>query len=991
MRFFRITALLVAAVLFAGVAFAQGNPSATLTGRVINEGQGLPGVTVTVKSPNLQGTRTAVTSVNGDFVLPQLPPGDYNVTYTMSGFQTVTRQVKLSAAQTSNVQVTMSLAAVAAEAVVVAQSETISQTQQAAQTVTTDTLAKLPTARNINSAINLAPGVSFNGPGGQPVISGGMSFENLFLVNGVAVQDNVRNTALTLFVEDAIQEQTVATSGISAEYGRFAGGVVNVITKSGGNTFSGSFRDTLTNDKWTTRTDYKNSAGVNPEVKVDKINPTYEATIGGPILKDAIWFFGAGRFAKTDISRTTSAPASFSYTEGRDQKRYEGKLTFSLGGKHTLLANYQNISDKQDNNSYPNAAGIYDAQSLYNRETPQELISGNYSGTLTDNFFVEAQYSQRKFTFINSGSRYTDLINGTLMVDRSNSVRWWSPTFCGVCDDEKRDADQALVKGTYFLSTKGAGSHNLVFGGELYDDQRFANNYQSGSNYRIYTKGTIVRNGVVYPVLDTAATGTPTSFIRWTPIAEGSQGNSFKTWSAFLNDTWTLNRNLTFNVGVRWDKNDGHDASGVKTVSDSKFSPRLGVVWDVKANGDLLVNASYARYVAAIANGQGDAAAVGGQPATIDFDYRGPAINPDPNATNLTSTADAIAAVFNWFNANGGTNRPTRGNPFIPGLSPQIRGSIASPNTDEFAFGLTKRLGQRGSVRTDLVYRTASDFYAQQLDPTTGTATGSIGGVTKTVDRAFLVNTNDLSREYWGFSLNASYRPLDGLSLQGNWTWSRLRGNVDGETATSGPTSSAVLTNPEYFSKSWAYPVGDLANDRRHKVRLWAIYDIPLNLNWFRWSASILQSYDSGQPYSAYLSTAVDTRPYVTNPGYLNPPTSVGYYFSGRGAFKLDSVYSTDLGMSLNFKVAGTFELFVEPQVLNVLNQQNLVAVNTTVETKVTRSTDYVAFNPFTDTPKQGARGTGANWNYGPSFGQPTAPSSYQTPRTYRVSVGLRF
>ena len=378
MRFFRITALLVAAVLFAGVAFAQGNPSATLTGRVINEGQGLPGVTVTVKSPNLQGTRTAVTSVNGDFVLPQLPPGDYNITYTMSGFQTVTRQVKLSAAQTSNVQVTMSLAAVAAEAVVVAQSETISQTQQAAQTVTTDTLAKLPTARNINSAINLAPGVSFNGPGGQPVISGGMSFENLFLVNGVAVQDNVRNTALTLFVEDAIQEQTVATSGISAEYGRFAGGVVNVITKSGGNTFSGSFRDTLTNDKWTTRTDYKNSAGVNPEVKVDKINPTYEATIGGPILKDAIWFFGAGRFAKTDISRTTSAPASFSYTEGRDQKRYEGKLTFSLGGKHTLLANYQNISDKQDNNSYPNAAGIYDAQSLYNRETPQELISGNH-------------------------------------------------------------------------------------------------------------------------------------------------------------------------------------------------------------------------------------------------------------------------------------------------------------------------------------------------------------------------------------------------------------------------------------------------------------------------------------------------------------------------------------------------------------------------------------------------------------------------------------
>ena len=164
MRFARFTALLVATVLFAGIAFAQGNPTATLTGRVINEGQGLPGVSVTVKSPALQGTRSAVTSVNGDFVLPLLPAGDYTVSFTMSGFQTVTRQVKLSAAQTTPVQVNMAISAVAAEAVVTAQTETISQTQQNAQTLTTDTLAKLPTARNIASAVNLAPGVTGNGP-----------------------------------------------------------------------------------------------------------------------------------------------------------------------------------------------------------------------------------------------------------------------------------------------------------------------------------------------------------------------------------------------------------------------------------------------------------------------------------------------------------------------------------------------------------------------------------------------------------------------------------------------------------------------------------------------------------------------------------------------------------------------------------------------------------------------------------------------------------
>ena len=995
MRILRFTALLVVAVLFAGIALAQGNPTSTLTGRVINEGQGLPGVTVNVKSPTLQGTRTAVTSVNGDFVLPQLPPGDYTVTFTMSGFQTVSRQVKLSAAQTTQVLTTMSLASVAAQVAVVAQTETISQSQQAAQTVTTDTLSKLPAGRNINSAIDLAPGVSFNGPGGQPVISGAMSFENLFLVNGVAVQDNVRNTSLQLYVEDAIQEQTVATSGISAEYGRFAGGVVNVITKSGGNVFSGSFRASLTNDEWTTRTDYVNSAGVNPEVKVDKVVPTYEATIGGPIFKDVLWFFGAGRMADTETSRNTASPVSAPYVFEQDEKRFEGKLTFSIAGRHTLLANYQKIESEQLNNGF---STFYDLRSLDDRELPQELISGNYSGTITDNFFVEAQYSERKFAFVGSGSNFTDLINGTILLNRGqSSYRWWSPTFCGVCDDETRDANQALLKGTYFLSTKGLGSHNIVLGGELFDDQRFSNNYQSGSNYRIYHSNLIVRgtdaagNPNLFPVIDSSAAGSSPSFIRWTPILEGTQGNSFKTWSVFANDTWALNRNLTFNVGLRWDKNDGTDGGGVKTVSDDKLSPRLGVVWDVKANGDLLVNASYARYVAGIANNQGDAASVGGQPATIDYDYRGPAINVGlgPNDP-LVSPEEAIRRVFEWFYANGGTSRTTRGNPSIPGLNPNIETGLASPNTDEFAFGLSKRLGSRGTVRGDVVYRSAADFYAQRVDTSTGTVTGSFEGITKTLDKALVENTATLEREYWGFTLNASFRPVTGLSLQGNWTWSRLRGDLDGETATSGPTSSGVLSYPEYFDRAWSYPVGDLANDRRHKVRFWAIYDLPFTLRWLQASVSLLQSYDTGLAYGAVGT--VDTRPYVTNPGYLNPPSTVTYYFTGRDAFRIDDNYSTDLGMSLVFRTLGSLEIFVQPQVLNVFNHQNLDGVNTSVETRASQgSSAYAAFNPFTQTPTQGPRGSGANWNYGASFGKPTSPANYQTPRTFRISLGIRF
>ena len=115
-----------------------------------------------------------------------------------------------------------------------------------------------------------------------------MSFETLYMVNGVTVNENLRGQAYDLYIEDAIQETNVATAGISAEYGRFGGGVVNVITKSGGNLFSGSFRDTLNNDNWRTLTPFETDAAsphdpaAQGATRIDKTVPTYEYTARRP-------------------------------------------------------------------------------------------------------------------------------------------------------------------------------------------------------------------------------------------------------------------------------------------------------------------------------------------------------------------------------------------------------------------------------------------------------------------------------------------------------------------------------------------------------------------------------------------------------------------------------------------------------------------------------------------------------------------------------------
>ena len=151
----------------------------------------------------------------------------------------------------------------------------------------------------------MAPGVHPTGPAGAFSFGGSVSFENLFLLNGVSINENIRGQAFDTAIEDAIQETTVANGGVSAEFGRFSGGVVNIITKSGGNRFSGSFRESLNNDKWRTLTPFETERlATTPEPRIDNVVPTYEYTLGGPIMRDRLWFFTSGRLRDESQGRT---------------------------------------------------------------------------------------------------------------------------------------------------------------------------------------------------------------------------------------------------------------------------------------------------------------------------------------------------------------------------------------------------------------------------------------------------------------------------------------------------------------------------------------------------------------------------------------------------------------------------------------------------------------------------------------------------------------
>jgi outer membrane receptor for ferrienterochelin and colicin len=986
-------ALFAVGLFLAGGAMAQ-LPTATLGGRASADAQALPGVSVVIKSVSLQGERAAVTSVSGDYAFVNLPPGDYQVDFKLDGFRAQSRVLKLSASQASRLDVAMRLAGVAADATVLGKTEQVSQSSTGAATFTEDFLAKLPTTRSISEAVRLTPGVNANAPFGVS-ISGGQSIENLYTVNGVVVQDNVKGTLLDLYIEDAVLETTTLTSGVSAEYGRFTGGVINTVTRSGGNTFSGSLRLSLANDSWRSTSGYRTATGANPQegTFVNKLLPTWEATLGGPILQDKLWFFLAGRLNDSETSKLTYL-TNIPYSYDTSEKRYEVKLTASPFQGQTITASYTGITRHEDNYAPVRA---YDLDTLTNQSLPQTLLAINYSGVLTPSFFVDAQYSRRKASTEGLGGQYSDFVRGTPLMDVTAATMNTS-VYCGYCAPKERNNDNTVVKGTGFFSTPTLGSHNVVLGYDDFGGQRKENQYQSGSNFVLFAfSSPIVRGASVYPVIDLGGTAE----LDWLPILATSEGSDIRTRSVYLNDTWRATNRLSFNLGVRYDRNHAVDPLGATTSNDSAWSPRLAATWDATGDARLKVTASYARYVTALQDSQATGGSLGGNYADFWWYYDGNGatpINTDPTKP-LLSPRDAMGVIQNWFGGAGCLPDPTAASCKIPlaaarinGVNVQLRGSLASPYADEIVFGLSGNLGPAGSFRTDFVRRTFGNFYDLHRDLSTGRVSDAVGN---RYDLGLIEISNDYRREYTGLHTQFALRTSSRLSLGGSWTWSHLIGNAVGESvAAAGSAQLNAHNYPEYKDPRWNTPVGSLSSDTRHRVRLTAVYDVPVPARYGAVSLALLQAWDTGTPYGARGN--VDTRSYVVNPGYLTPPAATAgsdqtYWYTARDAFRTESVFSTDLSLNYSFKVAGKVEVFVSPQVLNVFNAQHVVSVDQTVENAANQPKFYSKFNPFTTAPVQGARSTGANWNTGPLFGQPTGPTSYQAPRTFRISAGVRF
>ncbi len=1011
----------------AGPVMAQvAGTTSSLIGTVTTDGKPLPGVTVTVSSPSLQGVRTTVTGDGGGYTFGALPPGLYSVSFELEGMTKVTHKVTLELAKTQHVDAALKPSAVTEAITVTASAPAVLETTQVGANFKQDTVNLLPVARDMRQTVLLSPGVNPNGVNNQITINGGPSYDNVFMVNGVVVNENLRGQPHSLFIEDAIQETAVMTSGISAEYGRFTGGVVSTLTKSGGNEYSGSFRDSLKNAAWTDDVSFPNFT-----TPTSKTNQTYEATLGGKIIQDRLWFFGAGRAAK--ISNPVSTiKTNIAFTDAFDEKRYEGKLTGAITPKHNLVVSYLNVKNDETNNFF---APIIDAASIVpSRSLPNSLETANYSGLFTDSLLAEVAWSNKKFAFVNSGGRFTDRIQGTWISDAATGGRMNAPVFCGVCTNEERNSGSEGAKATYYYSNHTLGNHAIVFGGDRFHETRLVNNHQSGSDYDVAANVVFPGGTQAYPVFDTRTS------LTWQPILRLSTGTHLRSDSAYVNDKWDLNSRLSFNVGIRYDSNHAVDADGNLISDDKNLSPRLGAIYDVTGTGKHRVSVSAARYAAKITDGSNvlSTEQAAGSPGTFTWVYQDVTL---PNGTKCVATPvnttaggpyvssqAALQTLFNWFDCIGGTSNTA--NLFAisyPGYGSRFKGILKTPSVDEIDLGYGTEVGHNAFVRLDAIRRDWHNFYSTEVDTP---ALRIIPPNNVASDMRFTVNDDKFTkRRYNGLSVQGGWRH-NAWNVAGNYTWSTLKGNdvsEGGGTATIRNTPSETFY-PEFNNYPNRRPMGYLGQDRRHRARVWGSRDFSTPIGSINVAA--IESYDSGFAYSAigpvdptgrnanFRYTGVPA-----NPGYALTAisSSENYYFSPRGAFRSANRLATDLAFNYSIPIYGKAQFFARADILNIFNKQVIVdpsLIDTTVLTSrnggattvdstghVTKGAGLLPFNPFTDKPVECPQGNSpdqcyamhANWQKGPNFGKALSSDAFQygdrslAPRTYRFSLGVRF
>ena len=706
--------ILLFVFLLSGIVAAQDmTQTGTIEGTVMDaDGNGLPGVLITIASPALiKRTASMTTSASGAFRFNFLPVGKYEVTFALQGFKTAIRQgVEVSLRKTTSFRVTMDVSAIQESVTVVGISPVVDLKTSAIQTNFTQVmLQKLPSARDPWVIMSMAPGVvmdrenvggSTAGNQSSAYAHGTLRNQTNYTIDGVNMTDAAANGASAMYYDfDSFEEIQVETAAHTADV-QVGGLVLNMITKSGGNKFSGGislYGETSKELIWlfgmklqsnnipdkTKNPQYANVGTGNP------LDYYYEwgGDFGGPIIKDKLWFYGA--FRRTAISRFIIGYAK----DGVPQTDYAAlthgtfKMSFQVADNNKLMGwvNY-------DNKYQPHRSASITRPPVTTalQDSPSYFYHLEDTWTLGSNLIFNFKFGVNKMWYQTGNQPEVDMNQPAVRIYYTTPVTggyenaYYSYTWY------YSDRYQFNAFADYFKDDFLGGNHELKVGFE-YQNSPFHTTRNHPGNILLYFDNP-------------DHTG---AYQVWTFRQEVWKQSDI-VYSAYFHDVFSLKKHLTINIGLRLDSTHMNiDASDVapspwteyyyanRTTAapiyhqDAKknmaaftmLSPRIGLTYDLFDDGKNIFKAHYARYSYQVSYGPVDQAITTGY-WEVDYNWT------DTNKDKLPSTDEFGKIVY--------TNI---------GQAVSIDPNLKSPYTNEIVAGFERKLARDIGVSLNFIYR----------------------------------------------------------------------------------------------------------------------------------------------------------------------------------------------------------------------------------------------------------------------------------------------
>jgi len=848
----------LALAFLCGIFYAQSKETSAVEGTVMDtEGNSLPGVEVTITSPNMiGGSKSTITDRSGKYRFGYIQPGTYSISAKLEGFTPQRKEsVRLFVGQTMTVDFTLKIGKLEEEVSVIAKAPLIDVKDSQISTTKLDEKALnslvYDSEMYIYKVIELAPGAT-------PVYHGSSAFGgiaragNSYVLDGIEIGNPAYGSTWSIPDSQAFQETNVLGLGAPAEYDGFTGVQMTMLAKSGGNTYDGMLQLYYNDYDWLEKNfDIKENPLYQKPQEHSYNDARFE--IGGPIIFDKLWLYGTVKWLREGF--LTGQGSRYH----KDQPKYMVKLTFQASPSTRITA-LRHFDD-----------WVYDYryQSVYR---PKEASSYEYSHSYVHNFTVFHSFSDRTYAEIKVGRLYDWSSYGgyaepdpkKVPAHYDDNTGMYSKNY-KLWNDYGDWRNTAVATISHHADNFIKGAHDFKFGVEFEQvacDSEY--DYNGGFYYvdNVFSGGKFHNYAYQYHY-SYGLTGTRVSF--------------------FAQDAWKISKNISINPGLRFGIYRGHvktpEGTPFKTTA---FAPRIGISWDIFGDHTTALKAHYGRYYDKLTTNKFSGAS-GGYDDWVMYE-----VMPDGKKVEIERSSY--------------------------GAVPSVDKNIKIPGMDQFSFGIERELAKDMVAGVTFVWKKLKNFIARvnvgatyvlvpfnYKDDNGVQHSGSAYVKTSPSSKDQYVLANPVQgmadaiiktpyRTYWGLFFTFEKRFSNRWMLSGSYALSNQKSTFSGNYANTDPNTIARnLWNGE--------PVGYLD----HNVKIYGTVVLPFDFN-----LSPMITYRTGARWTKTIRASVKASP--------------TYNIEKPGSNRLDDVFDSNLRLEKTFHVKSDLRIGVMVDLINVFN-----------------------------------------------------------------------